>query len=88
MSGLVKDEAPRARRYATLSVGWALLVAGGLLLFLPGPGLPLVLGGLAVLGREAAWARRLRERVEVKFFRRARPPAETRSSFTVRDASE
>jgi hypothetical protein len=60
-----------ARHYGTLLAGWALLTAGVVLLFLPGPGLPLLLGGLALLGREAAWARRLRKRIEAKLFRRA-----------------
>jgi hypothetical protein len=52
------------RRVATLSAGWTLLVTGTVLLVLPGPGLPLLLGGLALLGREVAWAQRLRGRIE------------------------
>ena len=71
---------PRARRYATLATGWTLIGVGGVLLFLPGPGIPLILGGLALLGREAPWARRLdhRLRARLRLARRkrraARPP--------------
>ncbi|MFL5299539.1 MAG: PGPGW domain-containing protein [Anaeromyxobacteraceae bacterium] len=56
----------RAIRYATLAGGWALLVAGFLMLFLPGPGLAAILGGLALLGREAPWARRLDHRIRAR----------------------
>jgi Putative transmembrane protein (PGPGW) len=51
----------RARRWAVLGSGYALLGVGGILLFLPGPGIPLVLGGLALLAKEAPWAARVRE---------------------------
>ncbi len=63
----------RSRRYLTLAAGFALLAAGGALVVLPGPGLPLILLGLAVLGREAAWARRVRYRI-LSFVRRAPRP--------------
>jgi hypothetical protein len=49
------------RRWAVLSTGYGLLGLGGILLFLPGPGTPLVLGGLALLSTEASWAARLRK---------------------------
>lgn len=56
-----------AARTFRLAAGWALLVVGGLLLVLPGPGIPLVLVGLALLSRDVPWARRLRERVLHRF---------------------
>ncbi len=62
----------QARRYARLTAGWTLLVAGGALLVLPGPGIPLVLGGLALLGQDVRWARRLRETIQAKVRRLAR----------------
>ncbi len=49
--------APLAR-LARQAAGWSLLVVGGALLVLPGPGIPLVLGGLALLARDRPWARR------------------------------
>jgi hypothetical protein len=48
---------------ATLVIGYLLLVTGTALLVLPGPGIPLVLAGLAVVGREQRWARRLERRL-------------------------
>ena len=63
-----QPSAPQRRpRAARLVAGWALLVVGAALLVLPGPGIPLLLGGLALLAREQPWARRaqtkLRERL-------------------------
>ena len=47
------------KRIAITVVGFALLLGGIALIPLPGPWtIPLVLGGLAVLGTEYAWARR------------------------------
>lgn len=70
-AGPVRPASPPARRYATLAAGWTLLAAGGALLVLPGPGIPLVLGGLALLGREAPWARRAQERLRARLLRLA-----------------
>jgi putative transmembrane protein PGPGW len=65
----------RAIRYATLAGGWALLLAGFVMLFLPGPGLAAILGGLALLGREAPWARRLDHRIRARLrLRRSQAP--------------
>ncbi len=63
---------PTTVRYLTLGAGWGLLACGAVLLVLPGPGLALILGGLALLGREVAWARRLRGRIESAVARRLR----------------
>jgi uncharacterized protein (TIGR02611 family) len=57
------DLARGARRIGVLVVGLALLAAGAVLLVLPGPGLLVILGGLALLATEFAWARRLLVRV-------------------------
>lgn len=61
-----RERTPRSAvaRIAILAAGWALLAAGACLLFLPGPGLPLLLGGLALLGEEQEWARRLLGRLK------------------------
>lgn len=53
----------RLRRAARLAGGFTLLAVGGALLVLPGPGIPVVLGGLALLAPEVSWARRLRGRI-------------------------
>lgn len=45
-----------ARRIAVAVVGGVLVVVGVVLCVLPGPGLVLVIAGLAVLGTEFAWA--------------------------------
>jgi tellurite resistance protein TerC len=47
-----------ARRMVIALVGSTLLALGTTLLFLPGPGSPVILLGLAVLAAEFAWARR------------------------------
>lgn len=48
-----------------------LLLAGVALLVLPGPGIPLIIAGLAMLGTQFEWAKRasgwLRERVGAAF---------------------
>ncbi len=46
----------RARTVAVAMVGGALVVVGVVLCILPGPGLVLVVAGLAVLATEFAWA--------------------------------
>ncbi len=53
----------RACRAARVVGGWALVVSGAALLVLPGPGVPLVLGGLALLAQEHAWAGRLQRKI-------------------------
>lgn len=50
------------RWLAVSTVGSTLIVIGVVLLFLPGPGLLLIVAGLAVLSIEFLWAERLRQR--------------------------
>jgi hypothetical protein len=51
---------PRPARQAfAAAAGGALILAGALLLVLPGPGLAVIALGLAVLATEFPWARRL-----------------------------
>jgi uncharacterized protein (TIGR02611 family) len=47
------------RRVARIALGWTLLVVGGALLVLPGPGLLVIAGGLALLATEYPWAAKL-----------------------------
>ncbi len=52
------------RRIFVMLAGFTLLLVGVLLLVLPGPGLLTILGGLALLGTEFVWARRLLVRLQ------------------------
>jgi len=65
MSG-VQALVASARRIGILLAGSILFLAGIALLVLPGPGIPLIIAGLALLGTQFTWARRasawLRER--------------------------
>ena len=103
MSALAAGAGSRMRRWAALGSGYALLVVGGMLLVLPGPGLPLIIAGLALLERDAPWARRLRVRIQERLRRfrgrahRAeavppppftRRPAATPPPFRVRNVAE
>ncbi len=57
------------RRIAVETAGWTLCAVGFALLFLPGPGLPLLVAGLALLGRERPSAARLLEWIHQRFAR-------------------
>ena len=50
-----------ALKLGVLLVGGALVLAGVVMLVLPGPGVAAILLGLVVLASEYAWARRLRD---------------------------
>ena len=47
------------KRIAVLVVGLALLAAGVVMLVFPGPGILVIIAGLAVLATEFVWAERL-----------------------------
>jgi len=72
-----------ARRAGILIAGLALIAGGAILLVLPGPGLALILAGLAVLATEFRWARRLlawaRARAREVADRARRRPSRSRS---------
>lgn len=46
-------------RISRLAAGMVLILVGIVLIPLPGPGLLLVAGGLAILGRDHLWARQI-----------------------------
>ncbi len=52
------------KRAAVLALGLVLVAAGLVLLALPGPGLLLIIAGLAVLASEFAWAEHLLDRAK------------------------
>jgi hypothetical protein len=67
-----------AKRLVLETLGWVLLAAGVLALFLPGPGMLLILSGLVVLSTQYHWARRLTEPVKVKAWLAAVESVETK----------
>ena len=46
------------RRVGIFLLGWTVILIGFVLLFLPGPGTPVLIGGFALLALEFAWAKR------------------------------
>ena len=58
-------------RAGRVAVGLALVAVGVVLALpgVPGPGLPVVVGGLTVLSTEFHWARRLRDQMRRTFAR-------------------
>lgn len=54
------------KRIVVEGAGWVMVVAGVAAIALPGPGLLLLFGGLAILSQQYAWAARLVEPVQRK----------------------
>ncbi len=52
----------QAKRLIKTVIGFTILLGGVIMLFIPGPGIPTIVGGLAILGTEFVWARRLMKR--------------------------
>jgi len=81
----------QARRVVVGVIGATVVLLGGALLVLPGPGLLVVLIGLAILSSEFVWARKwletVRERVESATGRRRAPPDSKREDPTERQDS-
>jgi uncharacterized protein (TIGR02611 family) len=59
------------KRIAVLVAGLVLVVAGVVMLVLPGPGLLVIIAGLAVLATEFAWAEHLLDRAQAQASRAA-----------------
>src|SRR5690242_3700696 len=76
-----EKERPRStravRRLVLEIVGWVLLVAGVAAIFLPGPGLLLMVAGLAVLAEQYEWAERRLEPVKVMAYKAAADGVQT-----------
>lgn len=60
--GVLKFAGRSAKRVAVFIVGAALVLAGLVMMVTPGPGLVLIVIGLAVLATEFAWAAALRDK--------------------------
>jgi hypothetical protein len=56
-----------------LAGGFTLLGAGVAMLVLPGPGVLAIAGGLALLGKELPWAKRINDGIAAKFDRSDAP---------------
>ena len=54
----------QVRRVFLIIAGFTLLLAGGVMLVTPGPGIPVILLGLGMLAAEFVWARRLMDRIK------------------------
>lgn len=58
---------PHPIRWVTVAcVGGTLVIAGVVFMVLPGPGIPLIIIGLAILATEFAWAERTLSQVKVR----------------------
>jgi hypothetical protein len=53
-----------AKRIATFIMGATVILVGVALLFLPGPGIAIIVGGLAILATEFIWAKRWLRRLQ------------------------
>jgi len=70
---------PKAKDVLVHAGGWVVLSVGVALLVLPGPGIPLVIAGLGILGRRHAWARSAAHEIRTrtsKWLERVRPKRE------------
>jgi hypothetical protein len=63
--------AETAKRFSAQAVGWLLVVLGLAAMILPGPGLLLLVAGLAILSQQFAWAERRVEPVKRTAFKTA-----------------
>ena len=54
----------QVRRVFLIIAGFTLLLAGGVMLVTPGPGMLVIFLGFGLLAAEFVWARRLMERVK------------------------
>jgi uncharacterized protein (TIGR02611 family) len=54
----------QVRRVFLIIAGFTLLLAGGVMLVTPGPGLLVIFLGLGLLAAEFVWARRLMDRLK------------------------
>lgn len=65
------------KRIALETLGWVLVAAGLAAMFLPGPGLLMLFGGLAILSQQYEWAERRMRPVEVAAKRAASEGVQT-----------
>ncbi|HSX17775.1 MAG TPA: PGPGW domain-containing protein [Candidatus Saccharimonadales bacterium] len=61
--------ASTARKIVIFTVGFIVIIVGILLLVLPGPGVLVIIAGLAILAIEFEWAKRHHQRLKTQFQR-------------------
>ncbi len=66
-----------AKRLVLEVLGWLMLLAGIAAIFLPGPGLLMIFGGLALLSQQYEWAERRVEPVRLRALKGAAESVET-----------
>lgn len=66
-----------AKRVVLEGVGWLLVIAGVAALILPGPGLLMVFGGLAILSQQYEWAERRLAPIKFRALKGAAESVET-----------
>lgn len=66
-----------AKRIGIEAVGWLLVVAGIAALILPGPGLLMLFGGLAILSQQYEWAERRLDPIKYRALKGAAESVET-----------
>ena len=66
-----------AKRVALEGLGWLLVIAGVAALILPGPGLLMVFGGLAILSQQYEWAERRLAPIKFRALKGAAESVET-----------
>jgi len=64
----------QARRVVVFVVGMTVLLIGVAMILLPGPAILVIPAGLAILGLEFRWARKLLRRAKVLLKRPPKPP--------------
>jgi uncharacterized protein (TIGR02611 family) len=65
LSQVVRFIGRSGKRIAVTVVGFAVLIAGVVMMVTPGPGILVILAGLAILASEWAWAERALDRAKV-----------------------
>jgi hypothetical protein len=63
-SQVVRTIGRSGKRIAVTVIGFAALIAGGIMMVTPGPGVLVIVAGLAILATEWAWAERLLDKAK------------------------
>ncbi len=64
LSAIVRWIARSGKRIAVTVAGFAVLIAGGVMMVTPGPGVLVIVLGLAILATEWAWAERMLDKAK------------------------